>query len=508
MNVFRVSAAGIAAAISLSGCSIPGAIRDQAQVDPIVAWRDPGMSAFDRSPTAAYPVCSTAEWIIRATNGSSCGATSRYSGANVLPPLGSDSVYTRQVRNATQAELMTFSDLECSYHQSGIYSNQSSINFLTGFTSLIAGAASVVSDRGMGASGRGARNLAALGAVSSGSRGLVNSEVYFSYIGPAVVSEIELVRREARKKLLAKQHCSTEDYPPARAVNDALAYHESCSFVVGLSSLLAKAGKSTVNPDLSAEVNRRGMDRRITDFEALIAGKKAELAAVPADDANADKRTALQTQVLRLESELSAWRDIRTFAAPADPPPLVPKRSNTAQQVVDAEAKVQRLVVELAALGAADPARAAKQIEVTKGKADLATAVANRIRAEALPALIKGQYEALLALNERVANANAAFAKASKLLADAKSTHDEAKRLLSIAETDGIQVALRTQMFVEAKAALDLAENYEVDTKAKLQAAVSDQGRGETALLALQNEAKTLGELPSTLDVPGDICRS
>jgi hypothetical protein len=219
----------------LTACAM---MRDQAQVDAVVKPRAQLLGG-NRQPISDYPRCSSSEWIARASNGAAC-PTAPVKGeltilASNMPPGSLD------LRNAAQAELMTFSDLECKHHQAGIYSNQASVNFLSSLTALALTSASAVTSRGMGA-GNTARNLAAGGSFFGASRGLINSEVYFSYIGPAVISEIDLNRKNARTGIIARQRCSIAAYPPARAINDALNYHETCSFVSGLSSLLRKAG--------------------------------------------------------------------------------------------------------------------------------------------------------------------------------------------------------------------------------------------------------------------------
>src|SRR5690606_7599708 len=111
-----------------------------------------------------------------------------------------------------------------------------STNFSLGFlTSLFAGGAAI-------ASGRAATNLAAESALFSGTRSLVNAEIYYGYIGPAVMREIRSMRSDLREQIAAKRSCSIDDYPPQEAVNDALIYHDACSFATGLASLLSKAG--------------------------------------------------------------------------------------------------------------------------------------------------------------------------------------------------------------------------------------------------------------------------
>jgi hypothetical protein len=295
----------------LAGCGI-NSIRDQAQVDAVVTTK----KSVGTLNVADYPRCSTSQWLDRASSGSGCpnSATDELTlRKSDLPP---NSV---ELRNATQAELMTFSDLECKVHEAGIYGTQSGVNFLTSLGSLALAAASTVTDRGMGSSGRSARNLAAGSGLLGGARGLVNSEIYYSYIAPAVIAEIDLTRQQARAHLLAKQHCSVASYPPARAINDALNYHETCSFISGLTSLLKKAGVEKRDGDPSKERRVQDLKKRIDDLKASIAQAKSEKQALGTDANKAAERAQYDQQIAKLEQEVARWEELQVFFGPADP---------------------------------------------------------------------------------------------------------------------------------------------------------------------------------------------
>jgi len=309
----------IAAAIGLSSCAVIEQVRDQAQVDPVVASERQYRWA---APTALIRNCSAAQWIQRATDGLDCHVTPPHGrGQEFAPPIPRNPVIFGnrvELRNSVQAELMTMSDLICRKHTASIYGTQSGVNFLTSwFAALLSGAAAITTDRA-------ASNLAAAGAMSGTTRGLVNSEIYFSYVAPAVISEIDLIRGEARQRLHRKRVCSLVTYPPAEAINDALNYHEMCSFVVGLSSLLRKAGVEQRVGDPAASTLRTNISLSLESIRSEERELESRLAAASGDAA----------LTARLTNELADRRlrrgeieRIQVFLAPA-PTPL--ERSHVA----------------------------------------------------------------------------------------------------------------------------------------------------------------------------------
>lgn len=443
----------LALLMAVSGCGtgIYG-IRDQAQVDPVVTLRQ---NKLGGTPVADYPRCSTAEWIARASSGLPCGKDSA-NASNELSKLESDKKSLLIHRNAAQAELMIFSDLECAYHKAGIYSNQATLNFITGMTSLIAGAAAIVSDASTGASGNTARNLTAIGTVSGGTRGMVNSEIYYSHIGPAVISEIELLRRQERKRVLDKQRCSIEDYPPARAINDALEYHESCSFVAGLASLLAKAGKSLTGGDIGSEARNRSVESRIAEIERQLTVKRTELAGLPADDVNAAARDALRTSIAALEADVARWKDLQALAGPTDPPKTNPDLSTFAARKHIAQVAIVAATAAHDSLPADNPQRAARAADLTAAKKVLTDLLAEENKAKALPT--------------QIAQQRAALDRAQDGLTDAQSaTPPDPNRV---------------------------------------QAAADRVTREQGELTKLQNEQKTVGLPDEIKDAPANVCLS
>jgi hypothetical protein len=269
----------------LSGCIFSERVRDQAQVNPVVSYERSYSSA---APNSLIARCSTPEWIARAATGTACPLNPSGGSALRLEKLDTLSSNPETWRNSAQAELMTMSDLVCRKHTTSIYGTQASYNFLTSwFAAAMSGAAAIATDRA-------ATNLAAGGALMGTTRGLMNSELYFSYVAPAVISEIDLIRAEARHRIQRKRVCSLNTYPAAEAINDALNYHEMCSFVVGLTSLLRKAGVEKQTGDPSAQVLRTNLARSIKSLNS----EEAALQAQAADTALSASQRALARDML------------------------------------------------------------------------------------------------------------------------------------------------------------------------------------------------------------------
>lgn len=147
------------------------------------------------------------------------------------------------LRDRLQDYLMMRSDQMCEKHRSGILSTQAVTNFAmnTVTTGLTATAALVVAP---------ATNiLAALGAITTGTRSAFNADIYQKYVAPAVVKKINDTREEKRKEIVAKRYTQPADaskpreikpvtlYTPEAAVGDVEIYNQYCSFAWGLASL-------------------------------------------------------------------------------------------------------------------------------------------------------------------------------------------------------------------------------------------------------------------------------
>jgi hypothetical protein len=225
--------------------------------------------------------------------------------------------------------------------------------------------------------GRGARNLATGGALSNSARSLANSEVYYSYIAPAVLSEIDLIRKLERIQILKKQSCSIGTYPPARAINDALNYHETCSFISGLSSLLKKAGVQTREGDGVSGVLAGNVQQRVAEVEKAITSEKAKLATLT-DGTPA--HAASKSRLVQLEASLLHWKEMQVLTGTEQPLKYGLAANSFASQIADAELKLDIVNAKLQAAGA-NPA-AALLNDVSDAKKNLADAMSKQSKAQ------------------------------------------------------------------------------------------------------------------------------
>jgi hypothetical protein len=312
----------VVAVFLLQGCISARLVRDQSQIDPLLL--DNGAIGL---PQAVLPRCDLGFWISRASttptssSSSSTGkdpstcqmshtpsmrskaSTDKQSDvrqASTSFPILSSDPKTR--RNEAQAELMTISDLDCKFYQSGIFGTQVGLNVATSLSAAgFSGLASLVT-------GRAAQNLSAASAFLSTTRATINGEVYYNYVAPALIAEINANRAEARRRILAKRRCEVIDYPPARAVNDVLNYHESCSFISGLSTLLEKAGVQRRSGDSDALRNAAQIQGRITQLNADIVTLTASgVGVTPVEQAKIAQKLA-DTQ-----AELAATKRIAAY---------------------------------------------------------------------------------------------------------------------------------------------------------------------------------------------------
>jgi hypothetical protein len=308
--------------VLLQGCIPARLVRDQSQIDPLLL--DDGAIGL---PQTILPRCDLGFWISRASAGSNnpdpnnpskcqLNHTSlMQSKANANKPKSAESSPNPMTfpglssdpktrRNQAQAELMTISDLDCKFYQSGIFGTQVGINLGTSLSAAgLSGLASLVT-------GRSAQNLSAASAFLSTTRATINGEVYYNYVAPALIAEINANRAEARRRIIAKRRCEIIDYPPAQAVNDVLNYHESCSFISGLSTLLEKAGVQQRSGDNNANGNAAQIQARIVQLNADIVSLTARQAN-PAT-ADADKARIAQ-QLADAQAELAATRRVAAY---------------------------------------------------------------------------------------------------------------------------------------------------------------------------------------------------
>ena len=152
-------------------------------------------------------------------------------------------------RNRIFARLVASSDAMCIAHLKTLHGNEASSNFILGslttiFTTLSAGAGRMVAKT----------NLAAIGAISSAERSLINDTVYKGALVPAIHQKILEVRHAKRDGFNGIYNADYVSYPMERAVADAIDYHYTCSFMLGLQLALREGTTNTHLLQLRAQV--------------------------------------------------------------------------------------------------------------------------------------------------------------------------------------------------------------------------------------------------------------
>lgn len=185
-------------------------------------------------------------------------------------------------RDMLQDAIIGVSNTVGSAHVATVLRVEDSINLYTGVMDLAFDAASVI------ATPPGSKTVfAALSGIAGGTRALVNQEVYNNFIGPAIVEAIYKDRLEALAKILESRQKSIREYNVEQAIADAVAYHETWSFYLGMQSLV-EAGKKRLSEE-TATIQAR-VDKALgqRDPRSVIEELKTQINQLP---------SALQTTV-------------------------------------------------------------------------------------------------------------------------------------------------------------------------------------------------------------------
>jgi hypothetical protein len=301
----------------LAGCA---ALRDQAQVDWVtlderqvfkcnldVGCKNEPSKGETGQEKDDYQLRSVREWIeLASLRGGLCLSDDAGNDTGGKDEKGSgDKAKTgdpKQCRNTAQTRLILLSNAVCERHLAGIHGYQSTWNLaLKALSSSLAGVSAIV-DGGAG------KNYAAGAAFSGALQTTVNSEVYANMLSAAIITKIMRMRERARDEIALKRELDAERYSPADAIEDAMVYHATCSFYVGLQALVEEAGKrerSSLDTPVTLSSIKASLEARITGLKKLITEFEKSVPGAAADKPSwCRQRRDLQAELTGLESNL------------------------------------------------------------------------------------------------------------------------------------------------------------------------------------------------------------
>lgn len=142
-------------------------------------------------------------------------------------------------RNQVISMLMTESVYLCTEHLNSIYGREAAFNIATGSIAALSSGFAAVATAGR------ASTLSALSAFATAERSLVNETVYKSMLTTAIGTKISQLREQKGGALLKRKAETIESYGLEEAIQEALMFHDSCSFRVGLQVALAEGTQTT-----------------------------------------------------------------------------------------------------------------------------------------------------------------------------------------------------------------------------------------------------------------------
>lgn len=170
--------------------------------------------------------------------------------------------------------LVSKSNELCNIHKSHIYGDRAAMTVLLGTLAMGAGVAGTMTG------GNVTQYLAGSAGFLTGSRAFMDSEIYRNFVTHAILKEID----ENRQKFLTdlsyyrKESNDSSKIGIGTLREDALTYHNMCSFYSGLASLLNRPGDKSdiINNSAVKQLNARKdkLNEDIKALEAKISGAK------------------------------------------------------------------------------------------------------------------------------------------------------------------------------------------------------------------------------------------
>jgi len=169
-----------------------------------------------------------------------------------------------QARDRVQDLLFRASAHNCAIHEGAIYGGSSWYSTIGDIVAAgLAGSAAITG-------GLTGQALAAGAAFATATRVIIEKNVYQSYIAPAIIAEIEKIRKDKYAVIISKR--SNANYTVDMAIVDVIEYNDDCSFYKGVAALTNRAGKTTVDSPISSQVSalislRKVYEKRIENVD-------------------------------------------------------------------------------------------------------------------------------------------------------------------------------------------------------------------------------------------------
>lgn len=250
-----------AACLLAQGCVLKSRVVDEVQVDALTycasggpsseaSWGRTHKKGGDHATGIEWShyaigmfACRTQDqWLCRArTGGDNCASMDLRTqlDGGVAGSTRMDVDLSKRIRNETQSEMVTQSDRICDRYLASIFGEQAGNALMLDTTmSLLNGVAAI-------ATGNTARNLSAGSAFLGATKSHIDADVYQSQVSTAINLMIRKNRATARETIRNNQACAPDAYTAADAVQDALSYHNACSFEYGLGRLVHEASDSS-----------------------------------------------------------------------------------------------------------------------------------------------------------------------------------------------------------------------------------------------------------------------
>lgn len=162
-------------------------------------------------------------------------------------------------RNQAIAVLMADSVRLCAEHMNSIYGREAAFNIATGSLAALASGLAAISPEAR------ASTLSAISAFATSERALVNESIYKTMLTTAIGTKISQLREQKGAALFRRKAETLDSFGVDEAISEVLAFHETCSFRVGLQTALAEGTQTTT------ETKRQQLEGRAAQLMNQIA---------------------------------------------------------------------------------------------------------------------------------------------------------------------------------------------------------------------------------------------